>query len=76
MIYHNQAYMFYNKLQYLPAAKQAEVFDFIDFMLTKYHVSELEIKPKIRPKSGFLDVFVMKPGFDEPLDCFNDYMPD
>jgi len=75
MLYYNQAYTFYNKLQYLPVGKRAEVFDFIDFMLSKYQISEPEIKPKTRPKAGFMDIFVMKPDFDEPLECFNDYMP-
>ncbi len=62
-----------NKLSVLPKNLQAEVADFIDFLLAKSN------KPKLTsttiPKFGSAKgVFKMKANFEEPLEDFKEYM--
>ncbi len=61
----------YTKLASLPDHLKAEAGDFIDFLATKATKKQQKKKPKFG--SG-KDMFVIKPGFDDPLDDFNDYM--
>lgn len=75
-MYQAYSYIYFNRIMSLPLDKRNEVFDFIDFMIQKYAITETENKPQLRPKAGFMDVFEIKPDFDEPLACFDDYMPE
>jgi hypothetical protein len=65
----------YNKLLTVPQNIRTEVADYIDFLMMKYQIKEVLADKKTRKKAGFLNVFTIKPDFDEPLDFFNDYMP-
>lgn len=61
----------YNKLASLPDHLKSEVSDFIDFLAMK----EKKVKDKKKPNFGSgKGMFIIKPGFDEPLDDFNEYM--
>lgn len=63
----------YNKLSLLPDSFKQEVSDLIDKLLTKKSVVET---PKNKSGFGALKGKIsMKTDFDEPLDCFKDYMP-
>ena len=63
--------LLYNKLSALPDNLKSEVGDFIDFLATKAKKSGQKNKPRFG--SG-KDMFIMKPGFDEPLEDFKEYM--
>ena len=67
----SEQYFFYNKLASLPDDLKAEVADFIDFLLSKAKKKQKKNKPKFGSAKG---MFVIKPGFDEPLDDFKEYM--
>lgn len=71
-----EPFVLYNKILTAPKNLQIEVSDFIDFLMTKYNYTEVPKKQKKRPKAGFLNVFTMKPDFDEVPECFNDYIPE
>jgi len=58
------------KLEKLPPEKQAEVEDFVEFLLTKQVIKE-EKKPVF---GSFKGKIVMSDDFDEPLDDFKEYM--
>lgn len=61
----------YKKLKILKPSLKAEVFDFVDFLLTK---QEKEIEPK-KPEFGCAKGrFKMSPDFDEPLEDLKEYM--
>jgi hypothetical protein len=61
----------YTKLASLPDHLKSEVADFIEFLASK----EKKKLGKKRPVFGSgKDAFVLKPGFDEPLDDFKEYM--
>lgn len=61
----------YKKLQNLNPSLKSEVFDFVDFLLTK---QEKAMKPK-KPQFGCAKGrFKMSPDFDEPLDDLKEYM--
>ena len=61
----------YTTLSTLPSHLKEEVQDFIEFLKAKSK-KEKEIKQR---KFGYAKgYFVMKPGFDEPLDDFKEYM--
>jgi hypothetical protein len=60
----------YKKLASLPENLKAEVADFIDFLLQKNEQSGVAKKPKFGSGRG---IFVVKPGFDDPLEDFKDY---
>jgi Protein of unknown function (DUF2281) len=47
------------------------VVDFIDFIASRSKKKVAKKKPKFGSGKG---VFVMKPGFDEPLEDFKEYM--
>ncbi len=62
----------------LPENLQAVVLDFVLFLKTKKEAFLKPTEPKTRktPKAGFGKHKVwMSPDFDEPLECFKEYMP-
>ena len=61
----------YTKLATLPDALKAEVSDFVDFLATRQKKSHEKKKPRFGSGQG---MFVIKPGFDEPLDDFKEFM--
>ena len=63
--------LLYSKLSALPDHLKSEVEDFIDFLAAKSKKKQQKAKPVFG--SG-KDMFIMKPGFDEPLDDFKEYM--
>jgi hypothetical protein len=63
--------LLYNKLASLPDNLKSEVGDFIDFLATKSKKKQKKVKPKFGSGKG---MFIIKPGFDEPLDDFKEYM--
>ena len=63
--------MLYDKLARLPENLKVEVLHFIDFLLQKDKQSGSSKKPKFGSGKG---MFKIKPGFDEPLQDFRDYM--
>jgi hypothetical protein len=66
--------LLYNKLSRLPESLKSEVSDFIDFLMSK---AEKESISANNPKPIFgsgKGMFEIKPGFDEPLEDFKDYM--
>jgi hypothetical protein len=66
--------LLYNKLSHLPESLKSEVSDFIDFLISKAEKENISSnKPKPRFGSG-KGMFKIKPGFDEPLEDFKDYM--
>lgn len=63
------------KLNQLPETMQAEVADFVDFLLEKAQRQNLLVKPvKNRPAGLAAGQYEMGRNFDEPLDDFNEYM--
>jgi hypothetical protein len=65
--------LIYSKISTLPPNLKREVVDFVDFLQTK------KIKTKSIPKKqrvfGYAKgAIVLKPGFDDPLDDFKDYI--
>lgn len=63
--------LLYSKLAALPDNLKMEVDDFIDFLITKNERQFKRNKPTFGSGKG---IFVIKPGFDEPLEDFKDYM--
>ena len=63
--------LLYQKLATLPENLKVEVDHFIDFLKSKANDNPKKVKPKFGSGKG---MFKMKPGFDEPLDDFKDYM--
>ena len=61
----------FSKLASLPENLKIEVSDFIDFLKSKTSKKEPGKKPKFGSARG---LFVIKPGFDDPIDDFNEYM--
>ncbi len=60
------------KVSKLPDNLKSEVSDFIDFLLLKISKNKAEKnKPVFGSGKG---MFTIKPGFDEPLEDFKDYM--
>jgi hypothetical protein len=59
------------KVSKLPEGLKSEVVDFIDFLLKKRGLAETKYKPVFGSGKG---MFFIKPGFDEPLEDFKDYM--
>ena len=58
------------KVKKLKPAQQEEALDFIEFLAQKYH-NESPSAEKTPLKAGFMKgTFVMKEGFDDPLDDF------
>ncbi len=63
--------LLYSKLALLPDNLKAEVADFIEFLSMKEKKKKTRQKPKFGSGKG---MFSIKPGFDEPLDDFKEYM--
>lgn len=61
----------YSKLASLPDHLKSEVSDFIEFLTLKAKNIQEKRKPVFGSGNG---MFIMKPGFDEPLDDFKEYM--
>lgn len=60
----------YSKLSSLPENMRSEVSDFIDFLSSKIKKDAQKKKPKFGSAKG---MFVMKLGFDDPLEDFKEY---
>jgi hypothetical protein len=57
----------------LPDSLKAEVIDFLDFISTKH--KDISVKAKKGRTFGYAKgSVIIKPGFDDPLDDFKDYM--
>ena len=63
--------LLYSKLSALPEKLKKEVEAFIDYLLSKKEDNNKKHKPKFGSAKG---LFVIHPGFDEPLEDFKDYM--
>jgi len=62
----------YSKISSLPPDLKKEVSDFIDFLQSK-KVKKAVVKKRI---FGYAkDTILIKPGFDDPLEDFKEYMP-
>ena len=62
----------YKRLQNLKPSLKEEVYDFIEFLLTKQEKDTKKIK---KPHFGCAKGrFIMTPDFDAPLEDFKDYM--
>lgn len=62
--------MLYTKITALPPSLKNEVSDFVDFLQAKRTT-----KPMKKRVFGYAkDSIVIKPGFDDPLDEFKEYM--
>ena len=59
------------KVSHLPEYLKSEVFDFVDFLLSKYNNTNNQRKPVFGSGKG---MFVVKPDFEEPLEDFKEYM--
>ena len=59
-----------NKITSLPESLQSEVQDFIDFLAAKTARKQQKAKPVFGSDKG---MFVIRAGFDEPLEDFKDY---
>lgn len=63
----------YTKISTLPESLKAEVIDFIDFISTK----RKRIPKKVGKGRTFgyaRDSIILKPGFDDPIEDFKEYM--
>jgi hypothetical protein len=61
----------YTKLHFLKPSLKAEVYDFIDFLLSKQRKDDIEKKPHFGCAKGR---FKMSDDFDAPLEDFKEYM--
>ncbi len=61
----------YSKLASLPDHLKSKVGDFIEFLHLKAGKTKNKRKPTFGSGKG---MFIIKPGFDEPLDDFKEYM--
>ena len=61
----------YNKISFLPENLQAEVIDFIDFLLSKNLGNTKKKKPKFGCLKGKIKI---SEDFDAPLEDFKEYM--
>ena len=62
----------YKRLQNLKPSLKEEVYDFIDFLLTKQEKDAKKVK---KPLFGCAKGrFIMTPDFDAPLEDFKEYM--
>jgi hypothetical protein len=61
------------KVSQLPPNIKGEVEDFVDFLIDKHDIKNLQKK---KLKFGMMKgTFIMSQDFDEPLEDFKDYMP-
>lgn len=63
----------YTKISSLPDSLKSEVVDFIDFISTKRKRVPKKVK-KGRTFGYAKDSIVLKPGFDDPIEDFKEYM--
>lgn len=63
----------YTKISTLPESLKTEVIDFIDFISTK-RTSSSKKAAKGRTYGYAKDSIILKPGFDDPIQDFKDYM--
>jgi len=63
----------YTKISSLPDSLKSEVIDFLDFISAKRRRKSKRVK-KGRTFGYAKDSIVIKPGFDDPLDEFKEYM--
>lgn len=61
--------LLYSKLANLPDSMKSEVYNFIDFLISK-NKKPTKQKPKFGSAKG---MFKMKKNFDDPIDDFKDY---
>ncbi len=61
----------YDKLASLPDHLKVAVSDFIDFLVLKGNPEQVKKKPIFGSGKG---MFILKPGFDEPMEDFKEYM--
>lgn len=66
-----QSTLLYQKILSLPDNLKSEVDNFVEFLLQKNRKKSLKTNAKFGSGKG---MFVIKPGFDEPLEDFKDYM--
>ncbi len=67
--------LLFDKYSKLPKEIQAQVLDYIDFLMTKYH-EKFNQESQENKKSNFgsaKGLIVMSDDFDHPLDDFKDY---
>lgn len=62
--------LLYTKLSSLPENMKSEVLDFIDFLSSKIKKPVQKKRPKFGSAKG---MFVIKSGFDDPLEDFKEY---
>jgi len=63
----------YTRISSLPDSLKSEVVDFIDFISTRRRRATKRVK-RIRTFGYAKDSIIIKPGFDDPIDDFNEYM--
>ena len=69
-----------DKIAEISPQYRGELLAFIDFLLymngASHHTASSASRRKTarRPLGGFEDGFYMAPDFDEPLECFKEYM--
>ncbi len=63
----------YTKISSLPDSLKSEVVDFIDFISTRRKRATKRVE-KTRKFGYAKDSIIIKPGFDDPIDDFRDYM--
>lgn len=64
---------FLTKVSQLPPNLQEEVADFVDFLIDKHDIKNLQRR---KLKFGMMKgTFMMSQDFEEPLEDFKDYMP-
>jgi len=61
----------YSKLHYLKPSLKMEVYDFVDFLLSKQNKEAMSKKPTFGCAKGR---FKMSSDFDAPLEDLNEYM--
>jgi hypothetical protein len=63
----------YTKISSLPESLKSEVIDFIDFISSRRKKAKDKGK-KTRTFGYAKDSVIIKPGFDDPIDDFKEYM--
>ena len=61
----------YKKLSTLPEHLKNEFLDYLDIFIKQHTPQEIKIHPKAGCMKG---MFAMSDDFNEPLECFNEYM--
>lgn len=63
----------YTRISSLPDSLKSEVVDFIDFISTRRKIATKRVK-RTRTFGYAKNSIVIKPGFDDPIDDFKEYM--